>query len=28
VRRECIRNDDGTYQSWALFGMLENEYHR
>jgi ribosomal-protein-alanine N-acetyltransferase len=26
VRRECILNDDGTYQSWALFGMLENEY--
>jgi ribosomal-protein-alanine N-acetyltransferase len=26
VRRECIRNADGTYQSWGLFGMLENEY--
>jgi len=26
VRRECIRNGDGTYQSWGLFGMLENEY--
>jgi ribosomal-protein-alanine N-acetyltransferase len=26
VRRECIRNEDGTYQSWGLFGMLENEY--
>jgi [ribosomal protein S5]-alanine N-acetyltransferase len=27
LRRECILNDDGTYQSWALFGMLEDEYH-
>lgn len=26
VRRECIRNDDGTYQSWGMFGMLEHEY--
>lgn len=26
VRRECIRNEDGTYQNWGLFGMLENEY--
>jgi len=26
VRRECIRNEDGTYQSWGLFGMLEDEY--
>jgi len=26
VRRECIRNDDGSYQSWGLFGMLEDEY--
>jgi [ribosomal protein S5]-alanine N-acetyltransferase len=25
-RRECIRNADGTYQSWGLFGMLEDEY--
>ena len=27
LRRECIRNEDSSYQSWALFGMLENEYH-
>ena len=26
VRRECIRNADGSYQSWGLFGILENEY--
>lgn len=26
VRRECIRNADGTYQSWGLFGMLADEY--
>ena len=26
VRRECIRSEDGSYQSWGLFGMLENEY--
>ena len=26
VRRECIRNEDGTYQNWGLFGMLEGEY--
>jgi ribosomal-protein-alanine N-acetyltransferase len=26
VRRECIRNEDGTYQNWGLFGMLEDEY--
>ena len=26
LRRECILNDDGTYQSWALFGMLKDEY--
>jgi len=26
ARRECIRNEDGTYQSWGLFGMLEDEY--
>ena len=25
VRRECIRNADGSYQSWGLFGMLETE---
>ena len=28
VRRECIRNPDGTYQSWGLFGLLEEEYRR
>jgi len=28
VRRECIRNEDGTYQSWGLFGMLEDEYRK
>jgi ribosomal-protein-alanine N-acetyltransferase len=27
VRRECIRNEDGTYQNWGLFGMLEDEYY-
>jgi ribosomal-protein-alanine N-acetyltransferase len=26
VRRECILNDDGTFQNWGLFGMLESEY--
>jgi len=26
VRRECVLNADGTYQSWGLFGMLEDEY--
>jgi len=26
VRRDCTRLEDGTYQSWGLFGMLENEY--
>jgi [ribosomal protein S5]-alanine N-acetyltransferase len=26
VRRECIRNEDGSYQSWGLYGMLEDEY--
>jgi len=26
VRRECIWNEDGTYQSWGLYGMLEDEY--
>ncbi len=26
ARRECIRNADGTYQSWGLFGILEEEY--
>jgi ribosomal-protein-alanine N-acetyltransferase len=26
VRRECIQNEDGTYQSWGLYGMLEDEY--
>lgn len=28
VRRECIRNADGSYQSWGLYGMLEDEYRR
>jgi hypothetical protein len=27
VRRECIRSEDGSYQSWGLFGLLENEYY-
>jgi ribosomal-protein-alanine N-acetyltransferase len=27
TRRECILNEDGSYQSWGLFGMLEQEYH-
>lgn len=27
TRRECIRNPDGTYQNWGLFGMLDYEYH-
>jgi len=26
VRRECVRNEDGSYQDWGLYGMLENEY--
>jgi len=26
TRRECIRNEDGSYQDWGLFGMLEDEY--
>ena len=26
TRRECIRNQDGSYQNWGLFGMLEGEY--
>ncbi len=26
VRRECERSEDGSYQNWGLFGMLENEY--
>jgi len=26
VRRECVRNADGSYQSWGLYGMLEEEY--
>jgi RimJ/RimL family protein N-acetyltransferase len=26
VRRECIRSEDGSYQNWGLFGMLEDEY--
>lgn len=26
VRRECVRNHDGTYQSWGLYGLLEDEY--
>jgi len=25
-RREYVLNADGTYQSWKLFGLLENEY--
>lgn len=28
VRRECIRNEDGSYQNWGLFGMLAEEYRR
>ncbi len=28
ARRECIRNQDGTYQTWGLFGMLEQEYRQ
>ena len=28
TRRECIRNEDGTYQSWALYGLLEAEYRQ
>jgi ribosomal-protein-alanine N-acetyltransferase len=27
VRRECIRNADGSYQNWGLYGMLEKEYY-
>jgi ribosomal-protein-alanine N-acetyltransferase len=26
ARRECVRSTDGTYQTWGLFGMLEDEY--
>lgn len=26
VRREGIQNENGTYQNWGLFGMLEEEY--
>jgi [ribosomal protein S5]-alanine N-acetyltransferase len=26
ARRECIRSADGSYQTWGLFGMLEDEY--
>jgi ribosomal-protein-alanine N-acetyltransferase len=26
VRRECIHSQDGTYQNWGLFGMLDEEY--
>jgi [ribosomal protein S5]-alanine N-acetyltransferase len=28
VRRECGRNEDGSYHSWGLYGMLEEEYRR
>jgi ribosomal-protein-alanine N-acetyltransferase len=29
VRRECVRNVDGSYQSWGLYGLLEQDYiHR
>jgi ribosomal-protein-alanine N-acetyltransferase len=28
VRRECVQIEDGTYQSWGLFGMLKNEYRQ
>jgi ribosomal-protein-alanine N-acetyltransferase len=26
VIRDCVLNPDGTYQSWAQFGLLEQEY--
>jgi ribosomal-protein-alanine N-acetyltransferase len=26
ARRECVRSPDGSYQTWGLYGMLENEY--
>jgi len=26
ARRECVLSADGTYQTWGLFGMLEDEY--
>lgn len=26
VRRECILNEDGTYQNWGIYGLLEQEY--
>jgi [ribosomal protein S5]-alanine N-acetyltransferase len=26
VRRECVLNADGSYQSWGLYGLLEEEY--
>ena len=28
ARRECVRNADGTYQTWGLFGMLAHEYRK
>jgi hypothetical protein len=28
VRRECMRNEDGTDHSLGFFGMLENEYRQ
>ncbi len=28
VRRECIRNPDGSYQNWGLYGLLEDEYRQ
>jgi [ribosomal protein S5]-alanine N-acetyltransferase len=28
VRRECILSEDGTYQNWGIYGMLEDEYRQ
>lgn len=28
VRRECIRNEGGSWQNWGIFGMLEQEYRQ
>lgn len=26
MRRECILSEDGTYQNWGMYGLLEQEY--
>lgn len=28
VCRECVRSEDGSWQDWGMFGILEQEYRR